>query len=243
MVPKSADNLHANKSPGDKPTEGPKGSARAAEVNSRESRFLDTWWQRGEFMIAMISIHVLDHFVSGNLTRSGVLSQWGNAVVSSFEEIGGLVLAFMGAASLIAILKPVKRVLVLTVFVYLSFAAIHLVVNVGALLLTAELRRGEPLTQLADVVAVYFMGVFVFTAWYWFLDRTTAEGAFVFPHKPLKDSKGTLIDYLFLSFNTSATFGPTVELPTTRAAKLLMMLQVCSSLVVLMVLLARAING
>jgi hypothetical protein len=205
--------------------------------------FLSTWVQRFEFLIAMIAIHVLDYLVSDNLTRSKVLSEWGNEIVATFEQAGGIVLILLAVASLVAIVKPFKELIVPIVAVYLSCAVVHFVVNVGAVLLTAESKQGQSLIQLWDVVIVYFMGVFVFTAWYWFLDRITPGGTFLFPSRPGEKPSRTLIDYLFLSFNTSATFGPTTETPTTRLAKVLMMLQVCLSLVVLMVLLTRALSG
>lgn len=218
-------------------------SAKGNSVAYVALNFLSTWWQRGEFLIAMIMIHTLDHLVSDNLTKSGVLSAWGNEIVATFENLGGMVLMVLAVACLIAIIKPFQRFIIPIVALYLSLAVVHLIVNVGAVLLTAETKQGQSLLQLWDVVVVYFMGVFVFMAWYWFLDRVTPGGAFLFPSRPGEDVSPTLVDYLFLSFNTSATFGPTTETPTTPAAKLLMMLQVCLSLVVLMVLLARALSG
>lgn len=205
--------------------------------------FLTTWWQRGEFLVAMFVIHSLDHLVSDNLTKSGVLNAWGNAIVGTFEDLGGKVLIVLALASLVAIVKPFTRLIIPLVALYLSLAVLHLMVNVGAVLLTADLKQGQSLLQLWDVVVVYFMGVFVFTAWYWFLDKITPDGAFMFPCRPGENPSRTLVDYLFLSFNTSATFGPTTEPPTSRVAKVIMMLQVCLSLVVLTVLLARAISA
>jgi len=160
-----------------------------------------------------------------------------------FEKAGGILLVVLGIATFIAIVKPLNRLIVPAVTGYLSFAVVHLGVNIGAILLTADDRKGQALTQLWDVVVVYFMGIFVFTVWYWLLDRVTPGGAFIFPGKPANPCDRRLVDYLFLSFNTSATFGPTSETPTLSSAKVLMMLQVCFSLVVLTVLLARALAG
>jgi uncharacterized membrane protein len=52
-----------------------------------------------------------------------------------------------------------------------------------------------------------------------------------------------LFDYVYLSFDTSTTFGPTLEVPVCRRAKALMMLQVVLSVVILTVLLSRAVNA
>jgi hypothetical protein len=218
-------------------------SANDNSVTLSALNFLSNWWQRGEFLMAMLAIHALDHLVSDNLTKSKVLSDWGNEIVGTFESLGGIVLIVLAVACLVAIIKPFQRLIVPIVAFYLSLAVVHLVVNVGAVLLTAQVKQGQTLLQLWDVVVVYFMGVFVFTAWYWFLDKITPGGAFLFPSRPDENPSRTLIDYLFISFNTSSTFGPTTETPATRVAKLLMMLQVCLSLVVLTVLLARAISA
>jgi hypothetical protein len=218
-------------------------SSQGSSVAYTALNFLSTWWQRGEFLIVMLMIHTMDHLVSNNLTQSGVLSAWGNEIVATFENLGGIALMILALACLIAIIKPFQRVIIPIVAFYLSLAVVHLVVNVGAVLLTAEMKQGQTLLQLWDVVVVYFMGVFVFTGWYWFLDKVTPGGAFLFPSRPGENPSPTLVDYLFLSFNTSATFGPTTETPTSSITKLLMMLQVCLSLVVLMVILARALSG
>lgn len=201
-----------------------------------------TWRQRGEFLILMTAIHLLDNLVSDNLTKTGALSDWGIRMVAAFEYVGGIALLMLGIACFLTLVKQVKRLIVPMVTVYLSFAFVHLIVNVAAILLTADMRRGQSLLHLWDVATVYFMSVALFTAWYWFLDSITPDGAFAFPPKPDGRASRTLIDYLFLSFNTSATFGPTTETPTSHGAKLLMMLQVCISLLVLMVLLARALT-
>ena len=204
------------------------------------SGLLPTVWQRIELFVVVVFIHLFDHMVSENLTGSGVLSPEASGVISTFESVGGILLFLLGVVAIAALLKSSRRMTAFVVAVYLSFALLHLLVNMSAILLTADQRRGQPLVQLWDVILVYFMGVLVFTAWYWFLDRTIPGGAFMFPSK---HCKRTIIDYLFISFNTSATYGPTTEVPTSQVAKILMMLQVCSSLLVLTVLLTRAISG
>lgn len=204
---------------------------------------LSTWRQRAEFLLVVVAIHGFDSLVSDILSKSGVLTEKASSIAASLEYAGDWVLAFLALICLIAIVRSIRHMIVPMVAVYLSFAVVHYIVNVAGVLLTAELHHGEPLTQLWDVVVVYFMGVFIFTAWYWFLDKITPGGVFLLPAVSGEKCTRTMIDYLFISFNVSSTFGPTTETPTTSAAKVLMMFQVCSSLLVLMVLLARAING
>lgn len=88
--------------------------------------FLPTWRQRGEFLIGMLMIHTLDHLVSDNLTKSGILSASGNLVVASFEDVGGIVLMVLAVVSLIASIKPFQRLLIPFVGLYLTLAIVHL---------------------------------------------------------------------------------------------------------------------
>ena len=51
-----------------------------------------------------------------------------------------------------------------------------------------------------------------------------------------------IVDYLFLSFNTASTFGPTLPVPLRAPVQLGMMLQVLIAMAVLVMLAARAIG-
>jgi hypothetical protein len=50
------------------------------------------------------------------------------------------------------------------------------------------------------------------------------------------------MDYFFLSFNTSSTFGPTIPVPLRASIQLGMMLQVTIAMTVLLMLAARAVG-
>jgi uncharacterized membrane protein len=52
----------------------------------------------------------------------------------------------------------------------------------------------------------------------------------------------SILDYLFLAFNTSTAFSPTDTAFLSRRAKALMMVQALLSLLILAVLVSRAIN-
>ena len=72
--------------------------------------------------------------------------------------------------------------------------------------------------------------------------------AFLFPQMMQRDDadaaawKPLFVDYLFLAFNTSTAFSPTDTAVLSRPAKMLTILQATTSLTVVVVLAARAIN-
>src|SRR5262245_12469517 len=104
--------------------------------------------------------------------------------------------------------------------------------------------------------AIWVENVIVFSLWYWQLDRggpaERAAGApvppsFAFPEDatPELASPGwrpAYPDYLYLAYTNSTAFSPTDTLPVRRWAKLAMMVQSTLSLVIAILVLARAIN-
>lgn len=104
--------------------------------------------------------------------------------------------------------------------------------------------------------SIWFTNVVVFALWYWEFDRggpgARAEARkqvpdFMFPQmsdpdlaEPMWVSK--FFDYLYMSFTNSSAFSPTDVLPLTRWAKALMLVQSLTSLVVVALVIARAVN-
>lgn len=190
----------------------------------------------------MAAVQLLDVAVTNKLCSTGELNAAGVAVVQTFHYGSNFLLLLLLVLILLAVLRPHSRLILPGLVAYLGFALLHLVVNVGALLLSAT-ARASGLASLWDVGAIGAMSVLTFAACYWILDRSTPGGAFLIPGRNglLKDP--TLSDYIYLSFDTSTTFGPTLEVPVCHRAKYLMMLQVALSIVILTVLLSRAVNA
>ena len=98
--------------------------------------------------------------------------------------------------------------------------------------------------------------VIAFSLWYWELDRGgPAERAarsgvrptFAFPENTLPElaPEGwmpTYPDYLYLSFTTATAFSPTDAVPVRTWAKMTMMVESGMSLLVGILVLARAVN-
>ncbi len=131
-------------------------------------------------------------------------------------------------------------------------SAVRLVVGIiGTVLFTDDAR-----TLLADGAAIWLTNVIAFGPWYWDLDRrgpaarargTGAPPAFVFPEmvNPQYVKAGwypKFVDYLHLSFTTATAFSPTDVSAIRPWAKLIMMLEESISLVVALLVIARAVN-
>jgi hypothetical protein len=110
-------------------------------------------------------------------------------------------------------------------------------------------------TLLAAGGAIWLTNVIAFGLWYWDLDRGGAaarahgagEPAFIFPEMTnsqyvVADWYPKFIDYLHLSFTTATAFSPTDVSAVRPWAKLLMMAEEAISLVVAVLVVARAVN-
>jgi hypothetical protein len=198
--------------------------------------------ERWRLAVLMIAVQLLDTAVTQKLCSTGELNEAGVAVVTTFHYGSNFLLLLLVAIVVTGTLRPNSRLILPGLAAYLAFALLHLVVNVGALLFSAT-AKAEGLASLWDVGAIGAMSVLTFAACYWILDRATPGGAFVIPGRDGRLAAPRVTDYIYLSFDTSTTFGPTIETPVSRGAKYLMMLQVALSIVILTVLLSRAVNA
>jgi hypothetical protein len=190
----------------------------------------------------MVAVQLLDVAVTNKLCSTGELNAAGVAVVQTFHYGSNFLLLLLLVLMVLAVLRPHSRLILPGLTAYLAFALVHLVVNVGALLFSAT-AKASGLASLWDVGAIGAMSILTFAACYWILDRATPGGAFLIPGRDGRMTDPKLGDYVYLSFDTSTTFGPTIETPVCRGAKFLMMLQVALSIVILTVLLSRAVNA
>ncbi len=135
-------------------------------------------------------------------------------------------------------------------------------VNAGAAVrLVANIISGAHFTTNANVLlvsggAVWLTNVIAFGLWYWDLDRGGAasrargpggQPAFVFPEMANSQYVEAgwyprFIDYLHLSFTTATAFSPADVSAIRPWAKLMMMAEEAISLVVALLVVARAVN-
>jgi hypothetical protein len=127
--------------------------------------------------------------------------------------------------------------------------------------LVASILSTKPFTEDANKLliaggAIWLANVIAFSLWYWEADRggaaarargSTSKPAFVFPEmiNPQFVEDGwypRFVDYLHLSFTTATAFSPTDVSAVKPWAKLMMMLEETISLLVAILVVARAVN-
>ncbi|MFB8263329.1 hypothetical protein [Kitasatospora purpeofusca] len=153
--------------------------------------------------------------------------------------------------------KAWLRVVTETVIAFITasnlYAGIHLVSDI---LTDNKLFADNATGLLATGGVTWVTNVIAFALWYWDLDRGGAAArahrpatgpAFVFPemqHTAYAPAGWVPVfaDYLSLSFWTATAFSPTDVSAIRRWAKLLMMVEAATSLIVATLVIARAIN-
>ncbi len=120
-------------------------------------------------------------------------------------------------------------------------------------LIAGEHAQARLLLRVA--IHLWSMNVLVFGLWFWQLDgggpieRRLAGGRgrdFLFPQQTLgevaADWQPNFIDYLFVSYTNATAFSPTDTMPLSQWAKVLMIVQSASSLLLGIMVAARAVN-
>jgi hypothetical protein len=143
-----------------------------------------------------------------------------------------------------------------------SAITLALIASVALLVAAVPAHKEEPIALLASGAELWFTNVLVFALWYWRLDGggPTARGqrrefgsrSFIFPQMQIeKIERGRFecqgwqphfVDYLFIAWTTSSTFGPTDAPLLARWAKVLTMVQIGISLTIVIVLISRAVG-
>jgi hypothetical protein len=128
---------------------------------------------------------------------------------------------------------------------YLSVATLALIGNIAILTFTGNhFNTQSQASLIIDLGLLFSNSTLVFSLWYQLFDHVLLDSAFDFPVDVLDpDAPPRWVDYLFLSFNTMTTFGPTTEGIRRRPVKVVMMIQTTMSLTVLIVLVAKIIKS
>jgi hypothetical protein len=143
-----------------------------------------------------------------------------------------------------------------------GITTLALIGSVILLVRTLPSHRQTPLQLLRSGALLWLTNVIVFALWYWRLDgggptlrhkqNKFGSTSFVFPQMQIpRDERAQFectrwrprfIDYLFVAFTQSSTFGPTDAPLLARWAKVLAMIQIFISLSIVVLLISRAVG-
>jgi len=145
----------------------------------------------------------------------------------------------------------IRRLLAL---ILLGVVTVGMLGTVILLVLSLSNSTTKAVVLLRDAVLIWASNILVFALWYWEIDgggplkrREKGHQAadFLFPQQADGNSSGWVphfLDYVFLAFTAATALSPTDTFPLSRAAKFLMMLEAIISMVVVVLLAARAVN-
>ena len=143
-----------------------------------------------------------------------------------------------------------------------GITTIALIASVVLLVRALPSHREAPLALLLSGAELWLTNVLVFALWYWRLDgggptvrheeKKFGSTSFLFPQMQVPHDERAqfactgwrprFIDYLFVAFTQSSTFGPTDAPLLARWAKTLSMVQIAISLSIVILLISRAVG-
>ena len=147
-------------------------------------------------------------------------------------------------------------------FIINGITTLALIASVGLLVRALPSHKEAPLELLRSGALLWLTNVIVFALWYWRLDgggptkreerREFGSRSFFFPQMQVEATererykvglwRPRFVDYLFVAFTQSSTFGPTDAPLLARWAKVLTMIQIFISLGIVILLISRAVG-
>jgi len=143
-----------------------------------------------------------------------------------------------------------------------GITTLALIASLVLLVRALPAHRESPLQLLRSGGLLWLTNVIVFALWYWRLDgggptlrqkeKKFGSTSFLFPQMQIPHDERAqfacarwrprFVDYLFVAFTQSSTFGPTDAPLLARWAKVLAMVQILISLTIVVLLIARAVG-
>jgi hypothetical protein len=143
-----------------------------------------------------------------------------------------------------------------------GITTLALIASVLLLVRALPSHKESPLELLRSGALLWLTNVIVFALWYWRLDgggptlrherKEFGSTSFLFPQMQIPHDERAqfectrwrprFVDYLFIAFTQSSTFGPTDAPLLARWAKVLAMIQVFISLSIVILLISRAVG-
>jgi hypothetical protein len=207
----------------------------------------ERWWPVALAIVVTVALHV------ALPAKYRVNPAWVLPVVL----LGLLAAVIIGDPGRIDRQKPWLRITIGAIIALLALANLFAAGRlVGDILTNNKLYANNATALLATGGVVWVTNVIAFALWYWDVDRggaaarahhPNADPAFVFPEMQNSNFVPSgwvprFADYLSLAFWTATAFSPTDVSAIRRWAKLLMVTEAAVSLVIGLLVIARAIN-
>jgi uncharacterized membrane protein len=187
-------------------------------------------------------------FVAGGSTWLGVV-RW---IVPAFA-VALLPPLMLSAPKRRLVLSVRRRTAAIALIAIISAASGASIVLLVHLIVSGHEFNARELVRAA--IHIWITSVLIFALWYWQLDsggpmerrRVQCPPDFLFPQRATPEFaepnwQPQFLDYLYLSFTNSTAFSPTDTMPLSRWAKMLMLVQSAASLLLLVMVAARAVN-
>jgi hypothetical protein len=143
-----------------------------------------------------------------------------------------------------------------------GITTLALMASVALLVKSLPSHKESALELLSSGALLWLTNVIVFALWYWRLDgggptarhehKKFGSTSFLFPQMQLERTergrfecegwRPIFVDYLFVAFTQSSTFGPTDAPLLARWAKIFAMVQIFISLSIVILLISRAVG-
>lgn len=200
----------------------------------------------GLFLLTVLNTIIFAGISLGENSRFGIFAEDTAVILHAATLIG----------MLICIVLKLTKLLKVFFYILLSVLAFGILSNLYLLIVNPRISDNG-IIILTEALLIWLLSLFVFTFWYWLVDRggpiarvqekDNTRYDLLFPQYQSKIPGWEhwhphFIDYMFFSFFTSTGFSPADTLPLTKRVKFLMMIEASISLIIIGMVAARAIS-
>jgi len=225
-------------------------------VSSEELGESPVWPTLAVLTAAALYATLPDKFLTGHATGLFTAVRWLVPALTILRLVPRVLSVprarlFESAQARAAGLRLTRRILSLAVLGLITLATAGSIALLVHLLLNGATTQAPLLLRAG--IHMWCMNVLLFGLWFWQLDgggplarRQRVGGRdFLFPQATLEGGAAwqpQFLDYLYVAFTNSTAFSPTDAMPVSIWAKVLMMVQSAASLLVAILVVARAVN-
>lgn len=212
---------------------------RLAHIHHKTNKISEPLWH---VQLAIITVVLLQ------LILDNSLSAWPKFLIAGIELF--LLVVLMFVAQSVVSLRLRRTFAILLIALITACNVISLLLVISSLLNDSNILVGSDL--LLSAFSIFLTNIIVFGLWYWEMEfkRTDKPQDFIFPQENAPGYAGlhnvgwrpVFLDYLYLSAVNAMSFSPTDTAPLTHRAKILMALQSLISLIIVVLVTARAVT-